>query len=581
MSHDVADFAHSCPVCRGQRWRQDDLGFMLCIECGHQSSEYREEEGEFDTLLQSGARRRREKRIKLTPAGGSEEDKKPPADASDARALVYEAMLRVLRLQVETLVSIGWADGTALRSVALEIWLAHVRVVETSITEPPSDARSSLWRTASGDLASFVGADLPEASQPPAPSDGAHDGIRVPRKLKLVHTLSVLLLSCAYLRLPVLVSDIRRLIFAGRLPFLEASALVPDALRRRLDADALQKFSPAKVPSVRQLSRSVHKLRRAIETSGALTWPPADTLALLARSVRVLKLPGELFACAARLQETAHIRSGEIPADALTGAAIVVAFKLLFGADDAPRTVARRCEFAREILPDAFEGWRQQYETAAFEVPWGAAQLERLERQHVPAYAAYCRDVIFAQPSKDQKGADADMSGVGGVLAKLGRLQTPEERRAAAVASAETAAETPAAVEARSGGREAPPERVMNPRHTAAKYVVYDEHGGDVLLDELHAQYEYLLKTVGERTQLNPFYVMANAHGSGWTGRSRPPRGRQKDGGAFARRRARHADQYEGGVRGKLVRAAVAACAIGGVAHAADPTHRKLVRCLL
>ncbi|KAH9943461.1 uncharacterized protein BXZ73DRAFT_40601 [Epithele typhae] len=171
-----------------------------------------------------------------------------------------------------------------------------------------------------------------------------------------VSTLSILVVACWTLRIPVMYNDLLRLVEGYEVPYLDTLRLLSESMTSHLTRQTTQALSPNHVPSTLSLHHLCSRLGRLLYASYGILTPEMNAAPILWRAVRSLQGTPVLYALAKRLAHilsipltlhrslspalmkqkkrdpTYHIHDSAVPEVALIACAIVV-LKLVYGLD--------------------------------------------------------------------------------------------------------------------------------------------------------------------------------------------------------------------------------------------------------
>jgi hypothetical protein len=112
--------------------------------------------------------------------------------------------------------------------------------------------------------------------------------------------LNIIYLSLVYLRVPVMWTDIRSLIWQRKLPYLHAVYTLPVEMSRRLSHIRCARWDITRVASTSKLHKRASKLANKLNQSFDIVFPPLNALPLLWRCTERLLLPATYYRAAKR-----------------------------------------------------------------------------------------------------------------------------------------------------------------------------------------------------------------------------------------------------------------------------------------
>ncbi|KAI0723281.1 hypothetical protein C8Q76DRAFT_615356 [Earliella scabrosa] len=173
-------------------------------------------------------------------------------------------------------------------------------------------------------------------------------------------TISVLVIACWTLRLPVTYMDFVRLVESYDLPYLDTVRLLPEDMVRHLRKQTVQALSPHNAPSARHLHFLSSRLARLLYSTYGVYTPEMNAAPILWRAVRDIQGSPIVYAMTKKLARVVsipltlhrtlapelvrtkkkdplfHKQDSAIPEVALL-AAVIVVLKMVYGLDGQPR----------------------------------------------------------------------------------------------------------------------------------------------------------------------------------------------------------------------------------------------------
>ncbi|KAF7793654.1 hypothetical protein EIP86_004769 [Pleurotus ostreatoroseus] len=172
--------------------------------------------------------------------------------------------------------------------------------------------------------------------------------------------ISVLMLACWTLRLPVMYMDFVRLIEAYDLPYLDPLRLLPDALATHLTKHTAQALSPHHAPTPMHVHRLTARLAKLVYHTYSVYTPECNAAPLLWRAVRSLEGTPSLYSYAKQLSsilslpltlhyslapklkrikqiDPEHHKYDNAPVEVSLVAVVIVVLKMVYGLDGKKR----------------------------------------------------------------------------------------------------------------------------------------------------------------------------------------------------------------------------------------------------
>lgn len=271
-----------CDRCGSSSCVVTDTGEVVCFECGTQSQDVRNIEGE---EFEGGgfARTRGGVAIVRRTKRGPKEALPTTRDAFSTQALL-EALQRVLDAQILQLVrACGCPPG--LRDAAARIWFGYLERWAAAPGAPPPAVVVDAHLATGTQLEYWAALHAAGATGPP----------RVP-PISIGLLLCICCAACRLLNTPVLPHDLCAWVRNGTLPFLNAYAALPLPLQAKV-AVARALLSPTGPPSPLWLGRMTDVLC----TSVGVVLPPVNAPACVARLVNLTRIPAAVVPVAAAI----------------------------------------------------------------------------------------------------------------------------------------------------------------------------------------------------------------------------------------------------------------------------------------
>ncbi|KAI5124915.1 hypothetical protein M0805_007343 [Coniferiporia weirii] len=403
-----------CPTCGSKKWSKEARsGAILCGE-GHSLTNYRNETTEDADFRQHTMRKRTLKSTKL------KKDKVDKAShilyhGERARYHYFQCLQVLLRMQTRKLIEL-WKLPPEFEVICRDTWALHLSLMPSPpLAEPYLHSQEQgesqrkeyevqrRGREENGTGPSGSAEDDLEGKTPESDESGSSDSSngesegkedpemaellrqasetettedesqvkaqpfqeknipRMPRKLRRrdnspAITISVLIHSCWFMRIPVIYKDFIDLVETYELPYLDPLRILPTSLTRHLTKHTKQALSPHHAPTPVFLhAMTSHLSKASFHRCGVFT-PELNTAPILWRTVlymggnpslyalskalaRYLELPLALNSAMAlpMLGKTsvdpASNKSDNVPPEVALVATVIIALKLIYGLD--------------------------------------------------------------------------------------------------------------------------------------------------------------------------------------------------------------------------------------------------------
>ncbi|EUC66809.1 hypothetical protein RSOL_509320 [Rhizoctonia solani AG-3 Rhs1AP] len=406
----------TCPICTSRKWRKaPGTGELICSE-GHVLQGYRNETNEVTDI---GAHTVHRRQLRVGRRRRAAVDKGNPDIyyGPRARYLYYQCRQLILRYQIESLVG-SWELPKEAKNICRTIWLLALDVLPQSPPPQPwlhaqtedaserenlaqekgefGEEHTSLASNADepegssddeADIEAQINLEienlLREASETDSNSDikklDASEGQRVYNK-KTRHTLydsvaaniSILVLTCWWLRVPVIYSDFVNLINTYQLPYLSVIPLLPDNMQKHLSTALRQELTPPHAPTVATLHVITRRIARRLHLVHGVDIPELNAAPILWRAVRAFQGPPILYTMAKNLMERLKVpltihptlapppalglkkHAGDwAPIEVTISVVIIICLKLVYGFRDAINVIAEEYDPAACFPPFA------------------------------------------------------------------------------------------------------------------------------------------------------------------------------------------------------------------------------------
>ncbi|KAI1795209.1 hypothetical protein LXA43DRAFT_882600 [Ganoderma leucocontextum] len=344
-----------CPVCGSKQWHKEpSSGLITCSE-GHVLQNYRNETTEVTEL---GPHHMRKRTLK---SGRKKKERQSRADpklyhGERARFHYYQCLQVVLRMQIAALTRL-WGLPPEFEKTCRDIWALHLSLLPKPPTaesllhfqdgsgqtssnthlgeesdgnetdrskksETIADSSSSSSESDDTDHDPELDELMRENSLTPSSSDqedaeGSKQrraSVAVARKRPtfskhdaLANTISVLVVACWTLRLPVMYIDFVRLIESYDLPYLDDLRLLQESMTRNLRKQTAQALSPYHAPSTLHIHGLASRLAKLIYATYDVYTPEMNAAPILWKAVCNLQGTPTLYVLAKKLARLVSI----------------------------------------------------------------------------------------------------------------------------------------------------------------------------------------------------------------------------------------------------------------------------------
>ncbi|KAJ1311442.1 hypothetical protein OPQ81_009931 [Rhizoctonia solani] len=392
----------TCPICTSRKWRKaPGTGELICSE-GHVLQGYRNETNEVTDM---GAHTVHRRQLRVGRRRREAVDKGNPDIyyGPRARYLYYQCRQLILRYQIESLVS-SWELPKEAKNICRTIWLLALDVLpqppppqpwlhaqnedgseregltqekgnfgeepidtaeNTDEPEGSSDDEVDIEAQMNREIENLLREASETDSNPDIKKLDASEGQRTYNK-KTRYTLydsvaanvSILVLTCWWLRVPVVYSDFANLINSYQLPYLSVIPLLPENMQKHLSIALRQELTPPHAPTVAALHVITRRIARRLHLVHGVDIPEVNAAPILWRAVRAFRGPPILYTMAKLLMErlkvplTIHPALAPAPAPGLKkyagdwapievtiASVIIICLKLVYGFQDAINVV--------------------------------------------------------------------------------------------------------------------------------------------------------------------------------------------------------------------------------------------------
>ncbi|KAM5540486.1 hypothetical protein V8D89_005944 [Ganoderma adspersum] len=490
-----------CPVCGSKQWHKEpSSGLITCSE-GHVLQNYRNETTEVTEL---GPHHMRKRTLK---SGRKKKERQSRADpklyrGERARFHYYQCLQVILRIQVAALTRL-WELPSEFEKTCRDIWALHLSLLPNPPTAEPlfhledgsgqssskahpgeesdghetdhskkagpiADSSSSSSESEDSDHDSELDRLMRENSLTPSSSDQEDEEgpkqrrarVAIPRKRPTfskhdtpANTISVLVVACWTLRLPVMYIDFLRLIESYDLPYLDALRLLPENMMWHLRKQTAQALSPYHAPSTLHLHGLASRLAKLMYTTYDVYTPELSPAPILWRAVCNLQGTPTLYVLAKRLARLVsipltlhrilvpalkrtkkkdplfHKHDNAVPEVSLV-ATVIVVMKMVYGMDGKLRQPQEKVDPACALpaLKDLLQALREAEtldlkRTPPFSMETSRSVLD-MDDEMLDLYLAFCEKALLPREDRmpprnaatDQFPLDLDKGALGNVI---------------------------------------------------------------------------------------------------------------------------------------------------------------------
>ncbi|CAG8482463.1 1996_t:CDS:2 [Paraglomus occultum] len=357
-----------CLVCKSTRWINDSLGGYVC-ERGHKADIVNLAEEEVQHV------KGRKKRKALRTSSRRNDESSQAFSGEKAYYCFLSAYQLVLRAFIHSMIH-DLGCPLEYESVMQQLWLLYINKLP-KLTAPREWVRELESPAADSDNENVDYAEMVEdiafrseleeriptydiQSTNEAEDEEYNDETDVENE-QILSTSRItspamlyLLVLCYYgvlwMRLPILFIDIHRAANNGVIPYFNARAILPTALKNRLAGYIRNGFNHDLMP-VELCLRVVRKFAEFYKSNYGITFPEINTPPLMYRYIRDLMLPPELYVVVreiANVTQTSftinHAKGTPMPWEILM-AFVIIAAKMLYGLDGKERVFNQNDQF--------------------------------------------------------------------------------------------------------------------------------------------------------------------------------------------------------------------------------------------
>ncbi|RDX55592.1 hypothetical protein OH76DRAFT_1338779 [Lentinus brumalis] len=475
-----------CPVCGSRQWHKEpSSGLVTCSEGHYGKQNYRNETREVTELGPHAVRKRtlrsqRKKQERLTNA-----DPKL-YHGERARYHYFQCLQVILRMQVAALTRL-WQLPPEFEKVCRDVWALHLSLLPNPPSPEPllhmkdtgaddlsseaatnerrgklakkgepgesdrdDDNKSGSSSSSSSSESEESGQDseldrlMRENSESPSSDDEAQTESRKDRSAHVskkkrtfgrgnydepASTISVLVVACWTLRLPVMYMDFVRLIESYDLPYLDALRLLPDNMVRHLRKQTVQALSPHYPPTPLHLHTLTARLAKLLYSTHDIYTPEMNASPILWKAVRTLQGPPTLYVMTKKLAHVVsipltlhrslapelvrkkksdpayHKHDSAVPEVALI-AAVIVVMKMVYGLDGKPRRPREKTDPACALpaLPELLRAIQDAEAADVKHAPAHSLEMNRsaldMDDKMLDEYLVFCEKALL--PREDR-----------------------------------------------------------------------------------------------------------------------------------------------------------------------------------
>ncbi|GBE79719.1 hypothetical protein SCP_0209200 [Sparassis crispa] len=348
-----------CPVCGSRQWHKEPSSGLITCNEGHVLQSYRNETREVTELGPHTLRKRTLKSNRKRKEKQSNADPKL-YHGERARYHYFQCLQLILRMQVAALTRL-WELPPEFEMVCRDIWTLHLELLPQPPPAEPLEAMHGEGDKKQTEQSSQVQvdtqpADISDGEEPEEEAKDSSDessssesdededdaelaalmrensssssssdediekqpkknvskkgvqGIRSSRRYDSpASNISVLVLACWTLRLPVIYMDFVRLIEAYELPYLDPVRLLPTSLAQHLTKHTAHALSPHHSPKPVYLHIQTSRLARLMYSTYEISTPEMNAPPILWRAVRGLRGTPTLYMLAKTLARVLSI----------------------------------------------------------------------------------------------------------------------------------------------------------------------------------------------------------------------------------------------------------------------------------
>ncbi|KAL4081675.1 hypothetical protein V8B97DRAFT_1924476 [Scleroderma yunnanense] len=463
-----------CPTCGSKHWRKDfSSGMITCIE-GHVLQSYRTESGDAEDYGMHTMKKRTLKSTREKKGNVSRADPKL-YHGERARFHYFQCLQVLFRKQVAALITL-WNLPPEFEITCRDLWVLHLNLIPDPPPPEPFhymqelNGGSPLGTTTPGghigqeadfqpnastdifgdksDADAELDALLQENSEVSSTNEDSSEeetprikkrhikrSSLVDRYNRPENTISVLVLACWTIRVPVVYMDFINAIEDHSIPYLDHVRLLSPSLTRHLTKHAVQVLSPHHAPKASSLHRLASRFANLLYSNFGVIIPPLNVAPVLWRVVRqcfcstpllylltkqlghVLSLPTFLHhSITSSLCEGDNIERychDNVPSEVALVCTAIIVLKLVYGLDGKFR-LPTEPEEAACALPDVDEflaSVKQAHDAKPFvnnhpfsaQIPMSVGDLDD---KTLDEYLDFCEKVLVESQENDHRILD-------------------------------------------------------------------------------------------------------------------------------------------------------------------------------
>ncbi|KAL4076065.1 hypothetical protein J3A83DRAFT_4357184 [Scleroderma citrinum] len=425
-----------CPTCGSKHWRKDfSSGMITCIE-GHVLQSYRTESGDAEDYGMHTMKKRTLKSTREKKGNVSRADPKL-YHGERARFHYFQCLQVLFRKQVAALITLWnlppefevfchWSARTSHQSPD-HLQRFHRHFGDKSDADAELDALLQ-----ENSEVSSTNEDSSEEETPRIKKRHIKRSSLVDRYNRPENTISVLVLACWTIRVPVVYMDFINAIEDHSIPYLDHVRLLSPSLTRHLTKHAVQALSPHHAPKASSLHRLASRFANLLYSNFGVIIPPLNVAPVLWRVLlallylltkqlgHVLSLPTFLHhSITSSLCEGDNIERychDNVPSEVALVCTAIIVLKLVYGLDGKFR-LPTEPEEAACALPDVDEflaSVKQAHDAKPFvnnhpfsaQIPMYVRSVGDLDDKTLDEYLDFCEKVLVESQENDHRILD-------------------------------------------------------------------------------------------------------------------------------------------------------------------------------
>ncbi|KAI8049004.1 hypothetical protein BDF22DRAFT_700671 [Syncephalis plumigaleata] len=214
---------------------------------------------------------------------------------------------------------------------------------------------------------------------------------------RLQHSIAICYLACLQLRCPVILADLHRWVYEGKLPYLNAYARLPESYRCRINRFYRVRWQIMSNPSCSNFYRYARLMAEMYHSQYHVEFPPPNIPLLVCRYLSELALPVSLYPVAMYLLQLGRpvldTRKCEHPSCCIPLVAVMLAANIRYGLHTWCKPMNDLCP--AEPLTEWLSKLDQRHKQQQRSPLWIECDIQRWSEENPQDYLNYCDNVLF------------------------------------------------------------------------------------------------------------------------------------------------------------------------------------------